>query len=98
MPPLNAIENTPGVFFDDKMAVVNASLRGGIRGVALPLLLNLARKPAFLHDKSVPNLDNLFDPVRGAGVPHRFYLSDAKERADMVEFLRNLGTNNPAGK
>jgi CheY-like chemotaxis protein/cytochrome c2 len=92
LPPLNPIEDTPGVFFDDKMAVVNASLRGGIRGIALPLLLDLARKPAFLHDKSVVGLDQLLDPARGAGVPHPFYLSEAKERADMVEFLRSLST------
>jgi hypothetical protein len=92
-PPLNPIEDTPGFFFDDKMAVVNASLRGGIRGIALPLLLDLARKPAFLHDKTVPSLDNLLDPVRGPGVPHPFYLSDAKERADMVGFLPSLGTS-----
>lgn len=97
-PPLNPIEDTPGVFFDDKMAVVNASLRGGIRGVAVPLLLDLARKPAFLHDKSASGLNNLLDPVRGAGVPHPFYISGAKDRTDMVEFLRSLGTNNAVSK
>jgi len=48
-PPLNPVEDTPGVFFDDKMAVVNASLRGEKRDIALPLLLDLARKPVFLH-------------------------------------------------
>jgi cytochrome c2 len=98
MPPLNPIEDTPGSFFDDKMAVVNASLRGSIRGVALPLLLDLARKPAFLHDKSVPGLASLLDPVRGPDVPHPFYLPDAKARDDMVEFLRSLGTNSPVSK
>jgi len=50
MPPLNPVQDTPGFFFDDKLAVVNASLRGEIRGIALPLLLDLARKPVFLHD------------------------------------------------
>ncbi len=97
-PPLNPVEDTPGVFFDDKMAVVNASLRGGIRGVALPLLLDLARKPSFLHDKSVSSLNHLLDPARGAGDPHPFYLSDAKERAEMVVFLRSLGTDNAVSK
>ncbi|HEY9283178.1 MAG TPA: hypothetical protein VIP46_06965 [Pyrinomonadaceae bacterium] len=92
MPPLNAVLDTPGVFFDDKMAIVNASLRGEIRGIALPLLLDLARKPVFLHDNSVPSLDNLFDPARGADAPHPFYFSDAKARADMVAFLRSLDT------
>ena len=92
MPPLNPVLDTPGALFDDKMAIVNASLRGEVRGIALPLLLDLARKPVFLHDNSVPSLDNLFDPSRGATAPHPFYLPDAKARADMVAFLRSLDT------
>ena len=91
--PLNPVEDTPGIFFDDKMAVVNASLRGGERGIALPLLLDLARKPVFLHDNSVASLDSLLDPERGAKAPHPFFLSAAKDRKDVVEFLRGLGTN-----
>ena len=31
-PPLNPVEDTPGYTFDDKMAVVNASIRGEKRG------------------------------------------------------------------
>lgn len=92
MSPLNPVLDTMGTFFDDKLAIVNASLRGEVRGIALPLLLDLARKPVFLHDNSVPSLDNLFDPSRGATAPHPFYLSDAKARADMVAFLRSLNT------
>ncbi|MEP6635810.1 MAG: hypothetical protein ABJB97_03730 [Acidobacteriota bacterium] len=92
MSPLNPIMDTPGVFFDDKMAVINASLRGDIRGIALPLLLDLARKPVFLHDSSVPSLESLFDPSRGMMAPHPFYLSDAQERANMIAFLRSLDT------
>lgn len=92
-PPLNPVLNTAGNIFDDKMAVVNASLRGEERGIALPLLLDLARKPVFLHDNSVPTLDNLLSPSRGATAPHPFYLADASQRADMVEFLRSLDTN-----
>ena len=95
-PPLNPVENTPASFFDDKMAVINASLRGEVRGIALPLLLDLARKPVFLHDNSVPTMDGLLDPMRGPTAPHPFFLSDRKQRADMVEFLRGLGTNKQA--
>ncbi len=98
MPPLNPVLDTPKVFFDDKMAVFNASQRGEIRGIALPLLLDLARKPVFLHDDSVPSLDNLLDPKRGPLVPHPFYLADPKQRADMIVFLRGLDTSNPAQK
>lgn len=45
--PLTPIEYTPGATFDTKMATINASLRGLDRGIALPLLLDLARKPSF---------------------------------------------------
>lgn len=91
-PPLNPIMDTPGSIFDDKMAVVNASLRGDIRGIALPLLLDLARKPVFLHDNSVPNLNSLFDPARGTMAPHPFFVADPNARADLIEFLRSLDT------
>jgi mono/diheme cytochrome c family protein len=91
MPPLNPVMNTPGSIFDDKMAVVNASARGEMRGIAMPLLLDLARKPVFLHDNSVANLDDLLDAKRGADVPHPFYLSRS-QRADVVQFLKGLDT------
>jgi len=79
--------NTPGNIFDDKMAVVNASLRGLERGIALPLLLDLARKPVFLHDNSVPSLEALLDPSRGPTAPHPFYLSRQGHRDDIVAFF-----------
>ena len=91
-PPLNPILDTPGNIFDDKMAVVNASQRGSIRGTAMPLLLDLARKPNFLHDNSVPSLDSLLNPSRGPMAPHPFYFADKAQRDDMVEFLRGLST------
>jgi cytochrome c2 len=97
-PPLNPVQDTPGTFFDDKMAVVNASIRGEERGIALPLLLDLARKPVFLHDNSVPSLDNLLDPKRGPMAPHPFFLSNPKDRQDMVEFLRGLDANSSGNK
>ena len=92
-PPLNPIQDTPGNPFDDKMAVVNASLRGGTRGIALPLLLDLARKPVFLHDNSVESLDELLDPKRGATAPHPFFVKDPGRRAEEVAFLKSLTTN-----
>ena len=91
-PPLNPVEDTPGAIFDDKMAVVNASLRGEVRGLALPLLLDLARKPVFLHDSSVKSLDALFDSSRGATAPHPFYISNSTQRGELIEFLRGLDT------
>lgn len=96
MAPLNPILDTPGNIFDDKAAVVNASLRGLERGAALPLLLDLARKPVFLHDNSVPTLDALLNRSRGATAPHPFYLTRQGDRDDMVAYLRSLSTT-PAG-
>ena len=91
-PPLNPVLDTPGSFFDDKMAVVNASIRGEKRGVAMPLLLDLARKRTFLHDDTVRGLPMLFDPRRGALAPHPFYLRNPRQRADMVAYLQSLDT------
>ena len=90
-PPMSAVQNAPGTF-DDKAVVEDASGRGEKRGFALPLLLDLARKPFFLHDASVPSLEALLDPRRGAAAPHPFYIGDAAQRADMVTFLRGLDT------
>jgi len=94
VPPLNPVLNTVESIFDDKMVVVNASLRGEVRGIALPLLLDLATKPVFLHDNTVPTLDNLLDPGRGPTAPHPFYLTDPAQRAAMVAFLQGLDTSN----
>ena len=88
-PPLNPVLDTPGLF-DDKMAVVNASQRGEKRGVAMPLLMDLARKPNFLHDNSVASLDQLMDARRGAAAPHPFYVQDSASRADVSAFLKSL--------
>ena len=92
MPPLNPFLNTVDSIFDDKMVVINASIRGDIRGIALPLLLDLARKPVFLHDNSVPSLDSLLDSARGASAPHPFYL-DGTDRSAMVVYLKSLDTD-----
>ena len=91
-PPLNPVQNTPDSIFEDKMVVVNASIRGLERGIALPLLLDLARKPVFLRDNSVPHLETLLNPSRGAAAPHPFFVNDASARADVVAFLKGLGT------
>ena len=88
-PPLTPVQNSPGGF-DDKMVVIDASGRGDIRGNALPMLLDLARKQMFLHDASVPGLDALLDPKRGAKAPHPFYIADHSQRRDAVAFLRGL--------
>ncbi len=97
-PPLNPVLNTVNSIFDDKMAIVNASLRGEVRGEALPLLLDLARKPVFLHDNSVASLDDLFNPKRGGNAPHPFYVADRAHRSDLIEFLKSMDTNTDGGR
>ncbi len=92
MSPLNPALDTQDSIFDDKMVIVNASLRGDIRGIALPLLLDLDRKPVFLHDNSVPTLEDLFDANRGALAPHPFYL-DGQDQADVIALLRSFSAN-----
>jgi len=63
--------------------------------ITMPLLLDLARKPVFLHDNSVPTLDALLDSARGDTAPHAVYL-DADERAlrklavDRIAVVTNL--------
>ncbi|MEP6508872.1 MAG: hypothetical protein ABJC63_11655, partial [Gemmatimonadales bacterium] len=78
--------------------IVNASIRGDIRGEAMPFLLDLARKPVFLHDNSVATLDDLFNSKRGATAPHPFYVSNGSRRADLIAFLESLDTNNDGGR
>lgn len=89
-PPLSPVLNTPGNTFDDKMIVINASLRGLQRGAAMPLLMDLARKPTFLHDDSVLPLAGLFDGGRGASAPHPFYISNSADRDDLATYLKSL--------
>lgn len=90
--PLSPIQNAPGTF-DDKMVVVDASPGGGIRGNALPLLLDLARKPVFLHDDSVNSLDELLNPKRGKTAPHPFYVVRPAQRSEMIAYLKSLDTD-----
>jgi cytochrome c2 len=87
---IHPLQDTTGSTFDDKMIVINASMRGLNRGVAMPLLLGLSKKPAFLHDGSVPTLTKLLDPARGDSAPHAYYLSSTTDRADVVAYLKSL--------
>ena len=86
---LAPVREAPGTF-DDKLIIIEASNQGQPRGSALPLLMDLVRKPVFLHDDSVASLDVLLDPSRPATAPHAFYVTDAAKRADVVKFLKSL--------
>lgn len=87
---LAPVRNAPGTF-DDKLVIGDPSNKDDPRGSALPLLVDLARRPTFLHDDSVASLDELLDPTaRAAGAPHPFYIPEAATRADVIKFLRSL--------
>jgi hypothetical protein len=83
------VRNSAGIF-DDKMIITEASNRGQPRGDALPLLMDLARKTAFLHDSSVATLDALLNPTRAASDPHPFFIANATDRANVIKFLNSL--------
>lgn len=90
LPPVTGpVSNTPGNTFDDKMIVINATLRGANRGNALPLMMDLARKPTFLHDNSISSWSSLFSSTRGPNAPHPFYV-EWDDRDDLVEYLESL--------
>lgn len=89
-PGISSIQDDPNTHYDDRVVVFDASLRGQVRGYALPLLLDLARKPTFLHDGSVAGLDALLDSSRGNSAPHPFYAANTAERSDLVEYLKSL--------
>jgi hypothetical protein len=100
-PPFAALvpaKDSPGTF-DDKMIITEASNYQQPRGSALPLLIDLARKPSFLHDDQVKaatptaSLSLLLDPARGATAPHPFYIVDTTQRAAVVTFLQSLDDN-----
>ncbi|MEL6431234.1 MAG: hypothetical protein AAFP22_08080 [Planctomycetota bacterium] len=57
------------------------------RTLATPRLFGLHLRERFLHDGSISNLEDLFDPARGAGAVHPFYAQDTVRRAGLVELL-----------
>ena len=50
----------------------------------------MAHDPTSIHTPA--SIEQLLDPSRGPTVPHPFYVSNAKDRADMVDFLKGLDT------
>jgi hypothetical protein len=51
--PLSPIQKSfggPSPFYDNRLVVVDASVGGQVRGYALPLKLDLARRTSLLHD------------------------------------------------
>lgn len=89
--PYNPMLNSAGIY-DDKMITINASIRGQVRGIAVPLLMDLSSKTSYLHDNSVSTLEKLFDSSRGSKAPHPFYVNSTDRKA-LVEYLNSLDDN-----
>lgn len=106
-PPLSDVQvnltSGPHPSYDNSLVVLDASVRGEVRGLAKPLLLGLDSKNRFLHDGSVAGvdtseaLDRLLDPARGPDAPHPFYFPGTGQsvgdpvagRAALVDYLRS---------
>ncbi|MBM7335268.1 hypothetical protein [Alloalcanivorax marinus] len=106
---LTPIQNStagPAPSYDDSVVVLDASVRGEVRGEAKPLLLGLNTKLNYLHDGSVGGdspavgLEALLNPARGADSPHPFYFprnldggDDQAGRDALVEYLLSRTTD-----
>ncbi len=82
-----AVLDDPKTGYDDRVMVMSAEWRGAEIGYKAPQLLGIGLTPPYLHDGSVPTLEALLSPDRGAFSPHPFYVPHSDERADLVAFL-----------
>ncbi|GEM_PF-218510 len=103
--PLDAIQKSfggPSPYFDNRLVVVDASRSGGVRGMGLPMKLDLARRTALLSDDEIVSTNGTFDDAadqmmnpsrRNAQAAHPFFIADATARAQVIEFMKSLGTS-----
>src|ERR1022692_2682300 len=103
--PLSPIQKSfggPSPFYDNRLVVVDASPNGGVRGYALPLKLDLARRTSLLHDDEISGatFDDAADTMmnsakRDAKAAHPFFVADPNDRKAVIEFMKSLGTSPP---
>jgi uncharacterized protein (TIGR03437 family) len=103
--PLSPIQKSfggPSPFYDNRFVVVDASRIGGVRGVALPLKLDLARRTSLLSDDEIVGTsfddaaDQMMNPAkRDPKAVHPFFVADATQRKAVIEFMKSLGTSAP---
>ena len=82
--------------------VVDASRNGGVRGTALPMKLDLARRTSLLHAEEIvgTSFDDAADQMmnsakRSAMAAHPFFVADPNDRKAVIEFMKSLGTSAP---
>jgi len=85
--PGGELLDDPRTGYDDRVMVMSAAWRGGAIGYKVPQLVGIGLTAPYLHDGSVPTLDALLSPDRGAFSPHPFYLRDPNERSELAAFL-----------
>jgi mono/diheme cytochrome c family protein len=73
--------------YDDRIALTAGEDSIDRRGYKVPSLLGLWLSAPYLHDGSVPTLNALFDPARGEGAPHPYYVDGNEERSALAAFL-----------
>jgi mono/diheme cytochrome c family protein len=89
---------SPAGDFSSSISVFDAGLVGQGKGFAEPLLLGLALRSVFLHDGSIRGsdardaLNKLFNPERGLQAPHPYYVENAVQRSQLIEYLLSRDT------
>lgn len=78
--------------FDDRLAIFDAihtpsQVPSALRTIRTPRLISPHVDGPRLHDGSVPDLETLIDPARGAGAIHPVYPATAGDRVDLLEYL-----------
>lgn len=103
--PLSPIQKSsggPSPFYDNRLIVADATREGLVKGFALPLKVDLARRSALLHDDEIFGPSGTFDEAadtmmnpakRDPKAAHPFFVPDANDRKAVVEFLKSLGTS-----
>jgi uncharacterized protein (TIGR03437 family) len=104
--PLSPIQKSfggPSPFYDNRLVVVDASPIGGVRGYALPLKLDLARRTSLLHDDEIvgTTFDDAADTMmnsakRDPKAAHPFFVADPNDRKAVIEFMKSLTTSAPS--
>jgi hypothetical protein len=83
-----AVAENPDLGYDDRLALTPGEDSIARRGYKVPSLLGLWWSAPYLHDGSVPTLEALLSPERGAGAPHPYFIPLSQERRDLVAFLQ----------
>ncbi|MFZ5862299.1 MAG: hypothetical protein ACOYXR_05600 [Nitrospirota bacterium] len=77
----------PARGYDDRLALTAGEDAIERRGYKVPSLVGLWLSAPYLHDGSVSTLNALFDPARGAGSPHPYFVDSPPDRDALAAYL-----------